>query len=428
MSQNSPLLKKTGETKVFRDPVHGYIRVDYQIIWDLINSPEFQRLRRIHQLGGVSVVYHNAEHTRFAHSLGVYEVTRRIIQEAVSVAEILSEEEQVSVMAAALLHDVGHGPFSHFYEAVSDISHEELGMKIILSEKTQINRILKKADKNLPEKIVSVLSGKAAPSLMNSIISSQLDADRMDYLLRDAYETGTTYGNFDLERVIRTLRADENSLYIKKSGIHSVEDYIMARYQMYFQVYQHPDAYGFELLISRFFGRLAELAEDRPSKNDHLDFQIRFLAEELDLLKHPEKMLEESKIQLLDEAMIYSMIRRALSSEDAVLSDLADRILSRRLLSWMDNPGPEDIENIIKRAEDQGFRTDLYLDIMEPSISEYLPYHEKSKPIMVMENNGKKSLLSESSELASALLQVRKPQALRIYFPREIGSESDFQK
>lgn len=424
MSRNSPLLKKTEETKVFRDPIHGYIRVDYQILWDLINSPEFQRLRRIHQLGGVSMVYHNAEHTRFAHSLGVYEVSRRILQEVESAARILSEEDQVTVMAAALLHDIGHGPFSHFYEALSDISHEELGMKIILSENTQINRILKRADVRLPEKIVSVLRQEAVPPLMSSIISSQLDADRMDYLLRDAYETGTTYGNFDLERVIRTLRADENSLYIKKSGIHSVEDYIMARYQMYFQVYQHPDAYGFELLISRFFRRLYELAENRShSENGKTDFQMKPLFEDLELLHHPEKMLEDSKIQLLDETMIYSMIRRALSSNDEILSDLADRILGRRLFSWIDNPSPEDVEKIRKRMADHGFRTDIYLDTTEPSVSEYLPYHEESEPIMVMEKDGNKVLLSESSEIALALLQVRKPQAVRIYFPREIGSE-----
>ena len=134
------MFAKTNEVKVMRDPVHGYIHVEYQVIWDCINAREFQRLRRIHQLGGTYMVYHTAEHSRFAHSLGVYEITRRMVNEVSGLKE-LSEEDKVTVMCAALLHDVGHGPFSHAFEAITPTSHETYTRRIIL-EDTQIHRIL----------------------------------------------------------------------------------------------------------------------------------------------------------------------------------------------------------------------------------------------------------------------------------------------
>lgn len=419
MKKNSRLTERTPETKVLRDPIHGYIRIEYQILWDLINSAEFQRLRRIHQLGGVSLVYHNAEHTRFAHSLGVYELTRRMIEEVRFISSILSEEQQVEVMIAALLHDIGHGPFSHFYESISLISHETLGMEIISSGKTEIHQILSRSDSQLPKTVVSILQKRSDPPLLSSMISSQLDADRMDYLLRDAYETGTTYGDFDLERVIRTLRASPDSIYIKKSGIHSVEDYIMARYQMYFQVYRHPDSYGYELLIERFFKR-AEYAEQKALQSGEqipMPYQIFF--EECRRLKNPKRMLAEGKIELLDEAYLSSMIRQALLLDDPVLCDLARRILRRRLFVWIDQPDEKVLEEIRARLSKLGMDEEYYLNVLEECDSEYLPYHESSEPILVEENDGSRKLLSQSSQLADALLRVRNEPVRRIYFPRE---------
>ena len=139
------VFNKTNEHKVMRDPVHGYINVDYQVIWDLINTPEFQRLRRIHQLGGTMQVYHTAEHSRFGHSLGVYEIVRLMIENIKGLKQALSEFEQVAVLCAGLLHDVGHGPFSHAFESVSNVHHEVITSRIIL-EDTYINRLLRDVD------------------------------------------------------------------------------------------------------------------------------------------------------------------------------------------------------------------------------------------------------------------------------------------
>ena len=151
------MLRKTDEVKVMRDPIHGYIHVEYQILWDCINAREFQRLRRIHQLGGDFQVYHTAEHTRFSHSLGVYEIVRRMVEEVDGLKNDLNEYEKVTVMLAGLLHDIGHGPFSHAFEAISGFSHEVYTKRILL-EDSEIHRILCRADEQLPYAVASIIS------------------------------------------------------------------------------------------------------------------------------------------------------------------------------------------------------------------------------------------------------------------------------
>ena len=176
------MFNKTNETKVLRDPVHGYIHVKYQVIWDCINAKEFQRLHRIHQLGGDFQIYHTAEHSRFSHSLGVYEITRRMCEEVDSIAATLSEYEKIQVLCAALLHDLGHGPFSHFFETLHKKHHEQMTCDLILDPETEIHKALIKEDEALPQNVVLILTHKHPKPMMYQMISSQLDADRMDYL------------------------------------------------------------------------------------------------------------------------------------------------------------------------------------------------------------------------------------------------------
>ncbi len=418
------------ETKVLRDPVHGYIHIRYQIIWDLLNTAEFQRLRRIHQLGGVCQVYHTAEHTRFAHSLGVYELARRMIDEIPSIQAALDEEEQIMVLCAALLHDIGHGPFSHFYERLTGISHEKLGWQVISNPETEICQVLMARDSDLPDRICRILSDRWPKKLVCSMISSQLDADRMDYLLRDAYETGTSYGKYDLERILRTLRAADDALAVKISGIHAVEDYIMARYQMYFQVYQHPDAYGYELLIERYFQRLKDLKEIGKSEiKFEPNSELISLFEDFDRLQNPEQMIENGDFTELDEIFLFTLIRRGRQSEDPVLMDLSDRILNRKLPSWTDSPDDQEKKRIFRMMEKQGLDRRYYSDSLIPGIKEYLPYQEKEHPIPVLEN-GRLKKLSDVSDIAGVLLQVNRPKKERIYYscseqPDEISQRNN---
>src|SRR5699024_2878202 len=197
--------------------------------------------------------FHGAEHSRFNHSLGVYEIVRRMVNQ-MEKHPSWHKEERVVCLCAALLHDIGHGPFSHSFEKVFDLDHEQFTQQIILGE-TSVNEVLKKVDASLPRKVAQVIDKTYEDKLLVSVISSQIDADRMDYLLRDAYYTGVSYGQFDMERILRVMRPTEDKVVIKSSGMHAVEDYIMSRYQMYWQVYFHPVTRSAEVILTKIFHR-----------------------------------------------------------------------------------------------------------------------------------------------------------------------------
>ncbi|CAG5604569.1 dGTP triphosphohydrolase [Streptococcus pneumoniae] len=206
--------------KVFRDPVHNYIHVNNQIIYDLINTKEFQRLRRIKQLGTSSYTFHGGEHSRFSHCLGVYEIARRI-------TEIFEEKypeewnpaESLLTMTAALLHDLGHGAYSHTFENLFDTDHEAITQEIIQNPETEIHQVLLQVAPDFPEKVASVIDHTYPNKQVVQLISSQIDADRMDYLLRDSYFTGASYGEFDLTRILRVIRPIENGIAFQRNGM-----------------------------------------------------------------------------------------------------------------------------------------------------------------------------------------------------------------
>ena len=232
---------KLNDEKVFRDPVHDYIHVNDQLIMDLINSREFQRLRRIKQLGTAQYTFHGAEHSRFSHSLGVYELTRKMINNFQRhYSDVWDDQYRLVTLCAALLHDIGHGPFSHTFEKVFDTDHEQFTIDIILQEGTEVHHILRQVSDDFPNQVASVITGEHPNPQVVQLISSQIDADRMDYLLRDAYFTGATYGAFDLARIMRVMKPYEGGIAFSHRGMHAVEDYILCRYQMYMQVYFHP--------------------------------------------------------------------------------------------------------------------------------------------------------------------------------------------
>ncbi|MDF2911381.1 MAG: hypothetical protein K0Q56_2262, partial [Sporolactobacillus laevolacticus] len=252
--------QKLNEEKVFKDPVHRYIHVRDRLIWDLIGTSEFQRLRRIRQLGTTFLTFHGAEHSRFGHSLGVYEITRRVI-DIFKYRSLWDDSETMIALCAALLHDVGHGPFSHSFEKVFGTDHEKYTQKIILGD-TEIHRLLNDQGDGFAEKVADVI-GKTYPNrLVVSLISSQIDADRMDYLLRDAYFTGVSYGHFDMERIWRVMRSQDDQIVYKLSGMHAVEDYIMSRYQMYWQVYFHPVTRSAEVILTQILHRAKVLYQN----------------------------------------------------------------------------------------------------------------------------------------------------------------------
>ena len=372
---------KTEETKVLRDPIHGYIHVDLKVVWDCINAKEMQRLRRIHQLGGDFQVYHTAEHSRFSHSLGVYEIVRRMVYEIDQLREVLSDYEKAVVMLAGLLHDIGHGPFSHAFEGISTYKHEEYTVKIIM-ENSEIHQILAACDARLPEDVASIIQYRHAKECMNQLVSGQLDADRMDYLLRDAYFTGTSYGKFDLERILRTIRVKNGRIVVKASGIHSVEDYIMARYHMYWQVYLHPVARSYETLLSILFRRMKEVYALHP---EYLSDVKMF---------HPFLCGADAGIDALyrlDESAALYGFSELVTCRDEILRDISYRLLNRKLFEYVTLKNPEDLERIQLHVQALGYDPDYYVYQDVVSQKPYSPYksNESGHNIWVLEESGK---------------------------------------
>lgn len=318
------MFNKLNRTKVFRDPLYGYIEVDYEVISDLIDSKELQRLRRIRQLSGVSMVFHTAEHSRFTHSLGAYQMANIVLKD-VTGSEKLSEYEQLLFLVSALLHDIGHGPYSHAFEQVLTVSHEEMTSRIILNPYTDVHKILAKHSV-LPEDVAKIIDHKSNYKRIEKLVSSELDVDRMDYLSRDAYFTGATYGTIDRNRLLRSMIITDDDVVVKASGVHSVESYLMSRYHMYFQVYYHPVSRSYELLLENIYKRIKDMYDN----NMYIDAEIEdFLA----VLKDEYNI--DSYLNL-DDAYVNGFIKQLTKSNDKVLNFLANSFMNRNLYHYFE--------------------------------------------------------------------------------------------
>ncbi|NBA01190.1 HD domain-containing protein [Erysipelothrix rhusiopathiae] len=403
--------KPTSEHKVLRDPVHGYIHVHHQVIWDLINAPEFQRLRRIHQLGGTNQVYHGAEHSRFSHSVGVYEVVRLMIENVNGLSDTLSDLEHIALLCAGLLHDVGHGPFSHAFESVTSVNHEKFTDRIIL-EDTQVHKILVEAHPELPQLVADIIAHRHSRKLLTQIISSQLDADRMDYLLRDSYFTGVSYGEFDLSRILRTLIVIDDKLVVKESGIHAVEDYIMARYQMYWQVYLHPTSRSFEMILFAIFERMKDLVHEGKALGNELSFFKPFVSGgEISTQEHFE----------LDESTCYAGFMSLTKSKDPILKDLALRLLNRKLFKYEDLESSQQVDAIKERVQNAGFDNRYYVISDQQSQILYSPYVENGEEgLWVVLKNGTLVELTSASSIVRGFATGEKKQDEKIFYPEEV--------
>lgn len=401
------MFSKCDEVKVLRDPIHGYVNIKLKVIWDCLNSREFQRLRRIRQLGGAFMVYHTAEHTRFAHSLGVYEIVRKMVEENASISAALNETDKVTVMLAGLLHDLGHGPYSHSFELISPCSHETMTV-CMLRQESEIHNILEQAAPGLSEKVAQVIEGSHENPLLAQIISGQLDADRMDYLLRDAYFTGTKYGEFDIQRVLRTMRVYDGKLVVKQSGMHSVEDYIMARYHMYWQVYYHPVARSYELMMKAFFIRLREIARKDPSVISVFAPFEPYITERT--------TTAEEHFQM-DEACFNYGMSLFQNVADPILSDLSRRIIHRDLFGYEDYQSEDQKAQLREKLESAGYLPEYYLLSDKARQQPYVPYKGL---IYVKTPDNQVKELSEVSPIVQALVKGKAVNDIKLYYPKEL--------
>ncbi|MFE5324473.1 HD domain-containing protein [Paenibacillus sp. NPDC056579] len=403
------------EEKVFKDPVHKYIYVQDQTVWDLINTKEFQRLRRIRQLGTCFLTFHGAEHSRFSHSLGVYEVTRKIISQFERNGyEDWPSDERLLSLCAALLHDVGHGPFSHSIEKTFGTNHEEWSCRIVLGD-TEVNRVLKQVSPSFPQKVAGVIAKTYNQEIVISLVSSQLDADRMDYLLRDAYFTGVNYGTFDLERILRVMRPFQGHIVVKESGMHAVEDYLMSRYQMYWQVYFHPVTRSAEVILHNIFQRAKQLYEE----NYAFSFMLQPL---LSLFR---RTLTVEEYLLLDEAFMQTVLMQWSGEADPILSDLCSRFLNRRLFKYvtLERIDVQLIEQLRDAMTALGIDPAFYLEIDFPSDLSYDVYrpgeHDEKLPILLLDHKEGLTEISRKSEIVRSISGIHMGK-YHLYFPEEL--------
>lgn len=382
--------------KVFRDPVHDYIHIRHKLILDLIDTKEFQRLRRIKQLGTAQYIFHGAEHSRFSHSLGVYEITRKIVDMFErNYPDEWDASMRLVTLCAALLHDVGHGPFSHTFEKLFGTDHEEITTDIILSDETEINAVLKRVSLDFPNQVASVITKQHTNPQVVQLISSQIDADRMDYLQRDAFFTGATYGAFDLSRILRVIRPYEGGIAFQYQGMHAVEDYVVSRFQMYMQVYFHPVSRGMEVTLDRLLYRAKQLYQQ---DNLYPTFPL------LDPFFNETPTLTD--YLNLDDGVLLTAIIQWCDSKDAYLSELSTMFLNRKPLKSVTYQKDQDedlVETLRSIVGKLTYDKDLFT--MTHSSSD-LPYDYKLKsktPILLMHPDGTLVELSEASPVVRTL-------------------------
>lgn len=397
------LFEKLDEKKVFRDSIHRNINVEYKIIWDLINSDVVQRLRRIHQLGGTYMVFSCAEHSRFTHSLGVYEVVNRIVNEVDAVSNVLSNREKLVALCAALLHDIGHGPFSHAFENVFDTNHELMSIRII-KEVSSVNQILNYYDKRLALEVASVIDKTHTNELIIQLVSSQVDADRMDYLLRDSYNCGVTYGNFDLERIMRSMVVVDNRLAFKESGVHALEDYIFARYHMYWQVYLHPTASSYEIILMKILKRFVTLYNNNYQFKTDIKLLIAIVRNDITI---------EDYLRLDEASMLY-LFSEFINEDDHLISNLSSCFINRRLFKVIDY---KDLKVSLEELEPDEEKRSLFFEQVVLKNNFYKYYGRvDAQSILVYTKKGELKELYSISELVGAIVNSAKTKTEDILY------------
>ncbi len=416
--------------KIYRDSVHNIIRLktdsdEGKLLVRLIDTAEFQRLRRIRQLGLAHFAYQAAEHSRFTHSLGALHLATRILAK-LELNYKITDEEKTAVRCAALLHDIGHGAFSHVIETVLNFHHEEFTIEAVLSDETEVGQVLKDFSADLPKSVASIIRGNFRPSALAGLVSSQLDVDRMDYLLRDSLMTGAKYGIYDLEWIIKSIEIDEENdrLYVSARGIYAVEDYLQARYYMFRQVYFHRTLRAAETVLRSLIKRALDLFQDGKEVwfASGTPFEKILKNEKLSLKEHLE----------LDDSDVMFHIKQWQNSDDAILSDLAKRFLNRRLFKIFDLDMPEaEREKFLEKARDlvekSGFDPKYYFtEDRAGDVPYYFYDSQRSEPknLIYVQDGFSRPQIREISEVSAAVRGLQKGyQIHRVCFPSELKDE-----
>jgi hypothetical protein len=417
--------------KVFRDPVHNLIRFDRakdKLVLELIETQEFQRLRNIRQTGVSHLVYPGATHTRFSHALGVAYLMKRVIEHFFELGVLKKlarslEKHRELLMATALLHDLGHFPFSHLLEELSNEDHEAWTIKIIQDPKSEANQILLARDKTYPSQMAKILNKTFTPAFAVKLISSQLDVDRMEYLLRDSFHMGVRYGYFDIEWLMHSLRlvqskGDWELAIDQRKGAHAVEAYLLARYYMYQQVYHHKTNRAADVLLKKTLQRAAELMRqgiDLATTDALRKLLVRF--KEFSCADHFQ----------LDETTLQFAFKSWEKVKDPILSDLCWRLNRRKIFKTIDLPKGvyrKQKARLETLAKSEGFDPTYYLVLDRVSDDPYSDrYLEAGQPttegILLVQENGSLVELSQVSDIIRSIREKTFVQE-RLCMPGEL--------
>lgn len=419
---------------ILRDPVHGLVSfesAEQQIIQALLEAREVQRLRRVRQLGLTSLAYPGADHTRFSHALGTAHVMSRYIDRIRAVSQNLpfwqrlTTERARDALAAALLHDVGHGPFSHLFEAAMPRGprHEDWSERIVLDEVTEVHQVLRNVDPQMPARVASLIRGRHELPYLAHAVSGTFDVDRCDYLLRDAHFTGVNYGRFDLDWLLRSFTlaphqgaSSAPTLAIDGTkGLPAIESFTLARLFMFQQVYFHKAGRTSEWLLARILDRVRSLLID-GTRLAHVPRAVAHLAREDDS--------PLGDYLALDDSIMWTALSGFTNEKDSVLADLSNRLLRRKLFKAYELFGQDATSEGKKRcldvaselAQAAGFDPEIYVGLDTPSA---LAFDDTNDPITVVFPDGGELRPAEVSFLLGRL----KGQTLarpRVIYPPEI--------
>lgn len=367
-------MSQTNKLKIFNDPIYGFITIPNSLIYDLIQHPYFQRLRRISQMGMSYLVYPGAHHTRFHHALGCMHIMQKAVLTLKFKGVSISEDEENALYIAILLHDIGHGPYSHAMEhsIVEEVHHEELSLLFM----EQLN---KEFDGKLALAI-QVFKGEYHRKFMLQLISSQLDMDRMDYLKRDSFYSGVAEGNINSERLIQMMHVQDDYLVIEEKGIYSVEKFLVARRLMYWQAYLHKTSVVAELILTKILKRAKELTHKGIVLPCSEPLQF-FLQHRISLTDFDKSVLDT--FSYLDDYDVLGAIKAWQFHDDFVLQSLCKMILNRDLLK-------------IQMSDDKPLKEKL-LDLKKKYIS-ITGITEKEAEYFVFKGKLKNQAYSKSSE------------------------------
>ncbi len=409
---------KTNKKKIINDPVHGFISISWDIIFDLIEHPYFQRLQRIRQLGLTSFVYPGATHTRFQHALGATHLMNTAINVLRQKGHIITDEEAEAANIAILLHDIGHGPFSHALEntIIRGINHEELSLLFMHDLNASFGGRLDMA--------IEIFTGKYRKKFLHQLVASQLDMDRLDYLKRDSFFTGVIEGVIGSDRIVRMLNVLNDKLVVDIKGIYSIEKFLIARRLMYWQVYFHKGVLASEILLVNILKRAKELVQksNLPPATPALQYFLTNNFSYSDFTTGNKTILNQ--YAKLDDNDIISSAKIWADFTDPVLSRLCNNMLNRKLfrIELQKEKFPEMKINQIRNAvmKKYGINTsEAEYFVINDSISNYA-YSSEDERIQILYHNGELKDVTEASDMPDMSILTKTVTKNYLCYPKEI--------